>query len=118
MKKSFLTFMCVSVLTIGCSGDPQKGEAEIKEQNQAAASKSISSAQEDIQNLLKYFTTEDYQKSTAHLTKEEAQKDMAMKLLPKCKELLIENGYSHDDFATKFNNDYKLIILAAFNLKK
>lgn len=120
MKKLVFTLLCTLVLAFtSCSDDSQSPDSQTHEQNQQSkASKSFSEAQQSIDNMLKYFTTKDYHSSVAGLTKEEVQKDMAMKLLPKCKDLLFENGYNEDDIVKQFNNDYQKIILAAFNLKK
>lgn len=120
MKNFLLSLMCGTALIFaGCSDDSQNQDSQIQEQDQQSKpSKSFSEAQQSIDNMLKYLTTKDYYSSVSGLTKEEVQKDMAMKLLPKCKDLLFENGYSEDDIAKQFNNDYQKIILAAFNLKK
>lgn len=118
MKKSLFTLICVSTLVFtSCSNDPHQ-EKEVQDQNQmVTAKKSVGKTQQEIENLLKHFTTKDYHASVSGLSKEEVQKDMAMKLLPKCKQLLMENGYTEDDI-NKFDDDYKTIILTAFNLKK
>lgn len=112
--------MCITALVFtSCSDDSQGQDSQIEVQNDTStANKSVAKTQQDIDNMLKYFTTEDYHSSVSALTKEEVQKDMAMKLLPKCKDLLFENGYNEDDIVKKFDNDYKTIILTAFNLKK
>lgn len=118
MKKLLFTLISATTLVFtSCSNDPHQ-EKEVQDQNQVVTSKkSVSKTQQEIDNLLKHFTTKDYHSSISGLTKEEVQKDMAMKLLPKCKQLLMENGYT-EDAINKFGNDYKTIILTAFNLKK
>lgn len=118
MKKSLFTLIYASTLVFtSCSNDPHQ-EKEVQDQNQmVTAKKSVGKTQQEIENLLKNFTTKDYHASVSGLSKEEVQKDMAMKLLPKCKQLLMENGYTEDDI-NKFDDDYKTIILTAFNLKK
>jgi len=118
MKKLIFTLVCTTALVfIGCSEDSHQ-EKEVQDHEQTVtANKSVNKTQQEIDNLLKHFTTKDYHSSVSGLTKEEVQKDMAMKLLPKCKQLLLENGYT-EDAINKFDNDYKTIILTAFNLRK
>ncbi|MGK6344239.1 hypothetical protein ACMGDK_18665 [Chryseobacterium sp. DT-3] len=118
MKKLIFTLICTTTLVFSSCSEDSHQEKEVQEQNQVVtANKSVNKTQQEIDNLLKYFTTKDYHYSVSGLTKEEVQKDMAMKLLPKCKQLLMENGYT-EDAINKFDNDYKAIILTAFNLKK
>ena len=118
MKKLIFTLICATTLVFTSCSDDSQQEKEVQGQKQAVtANKSVSKTQQEIDNLLKHFTTNDYHSSVSGLTKEEVQKDMAMKLLPKCKQLLLENGYTEDDM-NKLGNDYKTIILTAFNLKK
>ena len=52
-------------------------------------------------------------KGKEHLSKEELQKEMALYILEDCKQILLDNGYTTDDFTSLFNDDYKLIILEA-----
>jgi len=118
MKKIIFTLVCATTLVFTSCSEDSHQEKETQDRNQVvAANKSVNKTQQEIENLLKHFTTKDYHSSVSGLTKEEVQKDMAMKLLPKCKQLLMENGYTEDDI-NKFDNDYKTIILTAFNLKK
>jgi len=117
MKKAISAIFCASFAFIGCSSDAHVENSVNQPQEQQLANKQ-SRAQVRIDNVLKSFTTKDYQSATSTLSKEEVQMDMAMKLLPECKKLLLENGYTEEDFETKFNNDYKQIILTAFTLKK
>lgn len=118
MKKLIFTFICATTLVLTSCSEDSHQEKEVQGQNQGiAANRSLNRTQQEIENLLKHFTTKDYHSSVSGLTKEEVQKDMAMKLLPKCKQLLMENGYT-EDAINKFGNDYKTIILTALNLKK
>lgn len=38
---------------------------------------------------------------------------MALYILDDCKAILLENGYTQNDFSEKFNDDYQQIILEA-----
>lgn len=116
MKKAILALFCASFALIGCTSDAPV-ENSVNEPQQQQLANRQSRAQVQIDNVLKSFTTKDYQSATSNLSKEEVQMDMAMKLLPECKKLLVEKGYTEEDFETKFNNDYKQIILTAFTLK-
>jgi hypothetical protein len=118
MKKLIFTLICATTFVFTSCSEDSHQEKKVQDHNQEIAAKmSANKTQHEIENLLKHFTTKDYHSSVSGLTKEEVQKDMAMKLLPKCKQLLTENGYTEDDI-NKFGNDYKTIILTAFNLKK
>ncbi len=118
MKRTILTLFCASFAIIGCTSEAHvENSVNEPQQQQLAHRQSGTQTQVRIDNILKSFTTKDYQSATANLSKEEVQMDMAMKLLPECKKLLMENGFTEEDFETKFNNDYKQIILTAFTLK-
>lgn len=114
MRNKIFAFFVFSILLTSCGNDLENNrnsESILKE-------KPTQDTRQELYNIIKYFTSDEYQKLTQGLSKEEVQKDMAMILLPKCRQLLLENDYTEEEIKMKFNDDYKLIILEAFNLKK
>ncbi len=118
-KQSLLLLFCVGLFS--CSQNEEFVEENLNTEKTISSSYEVfvapkeqtSTTEQDLKEKWRNLANGEFVKDKKHLTKEELQKEMALYILDDCKAILLENGYTQNDFSDKFNDDYQQIILEA-----
>lgn len=120
-EKSILLLLCIGLFSCSQNEEfvPDLTETEMTVNSTSsyevfvAPKENHSVAEQDLKEKWRNLANGEFVKDKKHLTKEELQKEMALYILNDCKAILLENGYTQNDFSEKFNDDYQQIILEA-----